>query len=131
MTEITGVHPFAARFPMLPDDELQELAADIKANGLKEPIVVDDSGLLIDGRNRREACRIAGIEPAVRRLNGEDPIAFILSRNVTRRHLSKGQRAMAAAIGRRFNNNNLTQARAAGEAGVAQGLVGWAFGQAR
>lgn len=93
-------------FPMLAEDELQELAADIKANGLKEPLVVgeieDGDGkkvtMLIDGRNRREACRVAGVAPAVRYLNGEDPTAFVLSSNIHRRHMTKGQRAMAVAM---------------------------------
>lgn len=90
------VHPAADVFPMLPPDELDELAADIKANGLAHPIVVK-AGQLIDGRNRREACRIAGVEPRTVELNGQDPVAFILSTNIARRHLTKGQRAMAVA----------------------------------
>ena len=32
------VHPAAAVFPMMPDDELDRLAADIKANGLQSQI---------------------------------------------------------------------------------------------
>jgi hypothetical protein len=36
--------------------------------------------------------------PEVRQLNGEDPTAFVLSANVHRRHLTKGQRAMAVAM---------------------------------
>ena len=28
-------------FPMMPDDELRELAEDIRTNGLQQPIVVD------------------------------------------------------------------------------------------
>jgi ParB-like chromosome segregation protein Spo0J len=47
-----AVHPVANLFPMLPDDELQELADDIRANGLQHPIVLDKDGVLIDGRNR-------------------------------------------------------------------------------
>jgi hypothetical protein len=91
------VHPAAAMFPMVSDDELDELAADIKANGLLHPIVISD-GQIIDGRNRREACRRAGIaKPQTEDLNGHDPIAYIVSANINRRNLTKGQRAMALA----------------------------------
>jgi ParB-like chromosome segregation protein Spo0J len=57
------VHPIADLFPMMTDEELANLAADIKANGLIHPLVVDKNGLLIDGRNRDKACQLAGIEP--------------------------------------------------------------------
>lgn len=90
------VHPAAEVFPMLPPDELAELAEDIRVNGLAHPIVLKN-GQLIDGRNRREACRIAGVEPRTVELNGQDPTAYVLSTNIARRHLTKGQRAMAVA----------------------------------
>jgi len=91
------VHPAAAMFPMLAPDELAELAEDIAANGLAYPLVTKD-GLLIDGRNRREACRIAKVKPTTTELNGQDPIAYILSSNINRRHMTKGSRAMAVAM---------------------------------
>lgn len=90
------VHPAADVFPMLSDDDLDDLIADIKTNGLLQPLIVK-AGELVDGRNRREACRRAGVEPRVEELNGTDPIAYILAVNVNRRHLTKGQRAMAVA----------------------------------
>jgi ParB-like nuclease domain len=93
--EITGVHPVAGLFPMMTEDELDEMAEDIRANGLIHPIVIDGRGILIDGRNRLEACRRADVEPAFSQFEGNDPGAFILSTNVTRRHLNKGQQAMA------------------------------------
>lgn len=92
------VHPAANIFPMMADDELNDLASDIKANGLMHPIVTDESGLLIDGRNRLKACQIAGVEPKFTKLNSADPVAFILSNNIARRHMTKGQRAMAVAM---------------------------------
>lgn len=92
------VHPFAARFPMLSDDEIADLAADIKANGLVYPIVLDADGQLIDGRNRLRACEIAGIDPTFTTLNGHDPVSYIWSTNIARRHLSKGQKTMLAAM---------------------------------
>lgn len=90
------VHPVADLFPMLPEDELGDLAEDIKTNGLQHPIVVKDK-VLIDGRNRLAACEMAGVEPHFEELNGSDPVAYILSANLARRHMTKGQRAMAAA----------------------------------
>lgn len=95
------VHPFAAYFPMLSDDDLDALAADIKANGLQEPIVVRrEPRQLIDGRNRRAACHRIGFEPTVeiRDLTDEQIGALVISRNVNRRHQRKEQLAMATAM---------------------------------
>jgi ParB-like nuclease domain len=94
----TEVHPAADAFPMLPDDELTALAGDIKANGLIHPIVIDADGILIDGRNRLRACELANVEPTFTALNGHDARAFIVSANINRRNLKKGQQIMALAI---------------------------------
>ena len=90
-------HPIADLFPMMADDELAELADDIKANGLIHPIITDGEGQLIDGRNRLKACKLAGIEPRFEKLNGQDPIAYIYSANIRRRNLTKSQRVMLVA----------------------------------
>lgn len=92
-----NVHPAAAVFPMLPDDELRALADDITAHGLRHPIVLTPGGDLLDGRNRAAACELAGIEPAYVTHDG-DPIAYVLSANVSRRHMTTGARAMATAV---------------------------------
>jgi hypothetical protein len=54
--------------------------------------------MLIDGRNRLEACTRAKVKPATVTLNGEDPTAYVLSTNIHRRHMTKGQQAMAVAM---------------------------------
>jgi ParB-like chromosome segregation protein Spo0J len=118
------VHPVADLFPMLPDDELQELADDIRANGLQHPIVLDKDGVLIDGRNRWAACQIAGVDPKFTTINGQDPVAYILSSNIARRHMNKGQRAMAVAKACSFSEQS--QRRAAASIGIAAGYVGQA-----
>src|SRR5215472_1405505 len=104
------VHPVADLFPMMTDEELADLAEDIKVNGLIHPIVRDQHGVLIDGRNRLRACEMAGIEPSYTMLDGQDPVAFILSANVTRRHLSKGQQAMAVAKARHLSGTTQREA---------------------
>lgn len=94
------VFPVADLFPMIPTDELAELAEDIQENGLQEPIVIaklNGEWLLVDGRNRLAACQLAGITPHYRILDS-DPTAYVLSANVHRRHLTKGQAAMGVAL---------------------------------
>jgi hypothetical protein len=54
--------------------------------------------MLVDGRNRLEACTRAKVKPATVTLNGEDPTAFVLSANIHRRHMNSGQRAVATAM---------------------------------
>jgi ParB-like chromosome segregation protein Spo0J len=93
------VHPAAELFPMMGDDDLRQLAEDIKANGQQESCIIY-RGLLLDGRNRWKACELLGIEPETAERDDEpsfDPIAFVISRNLHRRHLTESQRAMVAA----------------------------------
>lgn len=92
------VHPLANVFPMLDEDELRELADDIRENGLRHPIVRDTTGAIIDGRNRYAACKLAGIEPEFKTIDVDDVRAYIFGENISRRHLSKSQRAMAHAL---------------------------------
>jgi phosphoglycolate phosphatase-like HAD superfamily hydrolase len=93
------VHPYAERFPMRSDAELEELAASIQQHGQRLPITLDKDGTLLDGRNRLAACRLAGVEPTFTVLPAdEDPIAFIVDMNLTRRDLLKSQHAMLYAI---------------------------------
>ncbi len=93
----TKVHPAANIFPMLDGPAYEALKADIFANGVREPIV-NYRGQLLDGRNRLKACKELGIEPMEAELDEDtDPVAYVLSANLHRRHLLTSQRAMCAA----------------------------------
>lgn len=98
MSEIVGVHPYAEKFPMLSDGELDELAESIAAIGLINPIVIDPAGLILDGRNRLEACNRAEVEAITKVYEGSDIAEFVIACNVTRRNMSTGARAMATAL---------------------------------
>jgi N6-adenosine-specific RNA methylase IME4 len=89
-------HALAGLFPMFSDGELDELAEDIKTRGQEQPVWVLD-GKIIDGRNRDEACHRIGIDVWTKDYVGDDPLGFVLSLNLRRRHLTESQRAMVAA----------------------------------
>jgi site-specific DNA-methyltransferase (adenine-specific) len=92
------IHPAAALLPRMTDEEYRDLVADMRAHGQRVPIVVHD-GAILDGRNRWQACRDIGIQPATEQWqsNGQSPVIWVLSMNVKRRHLTPSQKALIAA----------------------------------
>jgi N6-adenosine-specific RNA methylase IME4 len=89
-------HEAAKIFPMMTVTEYDQLKADISANGLLEPIVIYN-GLILDGRNRYLACTDLGITPEYETFDGDDPVSFVISKNLHRRHLNETQRAVVAS----------------------------------
>lgn len=88
-------HPLADLFPLMEGAEFDELAASIKANGLREAITLFDDAIL-DGRNRYRACEKVSVKPRFEDFTGGDPHAFVADKNLRRRHLNETQRAMIA-----------------------------------
>ena len=89
------VHPFANIFPMFGEGELVELQADIEKNGLAEPVVLY-MGKILNGRNRAKVCEVLGIMPQTVEYTSNDPFAYVVSKNLHRRHLTTSQRSMIA-----------------------------------
>jgi len=89
-------HPLANVFPLLEGEEFDALVADIAASGLCEAVWLYQ-GRILDGRNRYRACQRLGRDCATRDYPGNDPLGFVLSMNLQRRHLDESQRAMVAA----------------------------------
>jgi len=97
-TKSKEFHPVANVFPLMDGQPFQELAKDIEANGLREPIWLFQDQI-IDGRNRYRACMEIQCIPTFRDYEGTEAelVPFVLSLNLHRRHLSEGQRSMVAA----------------------------------
>ncbi len=89
-------HPLASLFPMIEGEEFAELVADVRKHGVREPIVIYQNKIL-DGRNRYRAAIAAGVEARLIEYDGDDPLAYVISLNLKRRHLDELQRAMVAA----------------------------------
>lgn len=125
MTPLKPLHPLCTAFPAIDPDDFDGLVEDISTNGLREPIVLLD-GQVLDGRNRYHACLQAGVEARFREFgsdkgDGTDPVVFVLSKNLRRRHLTATQRAAAVAKAQDWSRAR-TQGRAA-QTGTSAGLT--------
>src|SRR5262245_55582241 len=91
-------HDICKLFPEVSDEEFRELGSDIGLKGLIDPIWTHD-GQIIDGRHRYRACIAVGKPPAFREWAGEGGslIGFVISQNLSRRHLTTDQRAALGA----------------------------------
>lgn len=95
-----SLHQMAELFPLMEDFEFASFKQDIKQNGLKEPLFIDQQKQIVDGRHRFRACSELGyMTVPVRVVDGsEEHIQKIaLAANLNRRHLSTGQKAFVAA----------------------------------
>tara|TARA_Y100000310_G_scaffold66_1_gene69 strand:- start:1714 stop:2421 length:708 start_codon:yes stop_codon:yes gene_type:complete len=102
--------------------ELNELADDIRQNGLHKPIILYEDKIL-DGRNRFLACKKLWPEftpdKKYEHYQGDGPLGYVLSLNLHRRHLTASQRAALAAEianmtqGDGTHKSNLKQGRSA------------------
>lgn len=129
--DLLPVHPAAELFPLMSADELRELAADIEKHDLCEPVDLyrdreTQLYVLLDGRNRLDALALLGRETVetkghvahgIYRYVGEDaafdPYAFVISKNVRRRHLTAEQRRglIAKVLKARPETSNLQVAK--------------------
>lgn len=89
-------HPYSQIFPLISGEEFASLQADIKAKGLREPILIHE-GKILDGRNRYRCCVALDREPAIEHYDGDDPLGHVMSLNLYRRQLNVAQRALIAA----------------------------------
>jgi len=89
-------HPLSAIFPLMNQEGIRELGLDMKNNGQEDAIVLFE-GKILDGRNRYFACKMFEIITKFEELKeGIDPLTFIISKNLHRRHLNTAQRCEIA-----------------------------------
>jgi ParB-like chromosome segregation protein Spo0J len=90
-------HPLADKFPLVEGEDFDAIVADIKQNGQRVPIHVYE-GQIIDGRTRALACQKLGIAPKYHVIpdgafdKEGSLVAYVLSQNLHRRHLTAEQK---------------------------------------
>lgn len=104
--ELLKYHELCTLFPEMDEDTYEDLVKSMQNGGFfsTDPIVVIDVSdgdepiyHILDGRNRHLAAADARIEPSFVELVDGDPMAFVLSKNLSRRHLTTGQKAAIAS----------------------------------
>jgi len=86
-------HEIANIFPLMSEDDFDGLVEDIRKNGQLEDCELFE-GKILDGRNRYRACLLAGVDPRVTQVNPEDPVSYVVSKNLHRRQLTPSQVSM-------------------------------------
>lgn len=88
-------HPLSRAFPSMNDADFQALKDDISNNGQREPVIIFED-MVLDGWHRYRACSELGIKFTQFKFDAtNDPVAFVESANLHRRHLTASQRAAA------------------------------------
>ncbi|MNZ10248.1 hypothetical protein D3C78_270880 [compost metagenome] len=92
------IHELANLFPMMEGEEYEEFKKDIEKHGVRDKVTLFEDKIL-DGRNRHRAATELNINDSLGydTYSGDDPVGFVLSKNMARRHLDVGQRAMIAS----------------------------------
>jgi len=88
-------HPIANIWPMMGEEQYQELKSDIEQNGCINKIWLYE-GKILDGRNRYKACQELNQHVSFLEYKGDEPIQFAISLNMHRRHLTSAQKAALA-----------------------------------
>ncbi len=98
------VHPICLLLPEMSREDLARLKADIQAHGQRHPVLLYQ-GKILDGRHRARACEELGITARFENWEGADPVAFVLTENLHRRHLDASQRAAVVAAAESYSTH--------------------------
>jgi len=93
---VNGIHPAANLLPMMSEEDFNNLKDDANQNGFIRPVRVDRDGMVIDGRNRLAVSIAIGKDAPIERFTPSDPIQYVVSENLSRRHLTSQQKAVIA-----------------------------------
>lgn len=110
------LHKYCSLFPQATADELERIAAGMRATGFDKthPVITYD-GQVLDGQNRIAAAEIARVKPIFKPFKGDEKaaLAFVIRENFDRRHLTTSQKAMLAVEFQKCQNSDTSLSEAA------------------
>jgi N6-adenosine-specific RNA methylase IME4 len=128
---VVNFHPLANIFPLIDGQPFADLVGDVIKHGVREPVWLYE-GQILDGRNRWRAAEVAGVECPTVEYKGDDPLEFVLSLNLRRRHMNASQLAFVALEIEKYEAGLAKNRQRGGQGGVLlPALVPEAKGEAR
>jgi hypothetical protein len=88
------LHPLAKLFPVMPEDSFAYAAFRESFRTQGPGTIALHQGMVLTGVHDLRACRDLGIDPPFREYDGDDPLGFVLSRNLTQPHWTPAQLAL-------------------------------------
>jgi hypothetical protein len=105
-------HPLSEAFPSMDAAAFEALTVDIAQHGQRDAIILRN-GMILDGWHRYSSCLKLGIEPNFLVLGDNvDPVAFVKSHNLHRRHLTGSQRSAAVVACAEWAGSGMNQKNA-------------------
>lgn len=84
------------RLPAIDEETFDSLKTDIAANGVEDPVHIDEDGAIIDGHHRVEICEELDIEDYPTKiyagLSEQEKVDLAYRLNLQQRHLKHGQK---------------------------------------
>ena len=118
-------HRLSEAWGDLSETEFAALTADVRRNGVLDPVIVVFQFEVLDGFHRTRAAALAGMEHRLKRQDFEgsyaDAIAYTISRHAHRRHQSAGVRAVVVA--QLYEDSWRTPGRPAGNSAPGAGFL--------
>ena len=95
MSENYARHPLSALWGDISEEEYADMLESVREYGFSSPEISLLDGQVLDGWNRYQIGLELGLvgQLTFRQFAGPDPVAYVISQNSHRRHLSGSQRA--------------------------------------
>ncbi len=106
-------HELASRMPAMTADEKGAMLASVQLNPDFVTVILYE-GKVLDGWHRLQASIEAGTTPKFFSFVGQAPVDFVIRENLSRRHLNRSQKAMAAVMSRDWAPRGRPRKAAAG-----------------
>ena len=115
-------HPLSALWGDLPRDEVMAMRKSVQDHGFVDRVIWTLDGAVLDGWHRYTIANLLNLDLDVREYDG-DPVKWVISRNLHRRHLTELQRVSCANAAIDWAEKRLERDKNTGQFSVSANLA--------